>query len=241
MTPSPYGWLMLAGVVVSACFWTRLARRDDRLGIVYVAALAGAFLGAKLAYLLAEGWRDVGQPDAWLRLATGKSILGALIGGYATVELAKHWVGYRSVTGDWFAVSAPAGIMLGRAGCAWHGCCLGQACEPAWFTVRDSNGVDRWPAVPVEILFNFAALAAFLVLGRRGHCAGQRFHLYLMSYGVFRFAHEFLRDTPRVIAGLSAYQFIALAVAGFGAWAFHRRRQATPHPRSEPDGRLAPR
>ena len=39
MQPSSYGWLMLAGIAVSAFFWTRLARRDDRLLIVYISAL----------------------------------------------------------------------------------------------------------------------------------------------------------------------------------------------------------
>lgn len=223
MTSSPYGWLMLAGIAVSAFFWMRIARRDDRLLIVYIAALVGAFLGAKLAYLAAEGWRDIGQPDMWLRLATGKSILGALLGGYASVELAKRWVGYRSVTGDWFAMIAPLGIILGRVGCWLHGCCLGSACEPAWFTVRDAKGLERWPAVPVEILFNAVMLISFAVLRRRGYLAGQHFHVYLIAYGLFRFAHEFLRDTPRVVAGLSGYQFIALALVGFGIRAFRRR------------------
>lgn len=224
---SSYGWLMLAGIAVSAFFWARLARRDDRLLIVYVAALIGAFLGAKLAYLFAEGWRDFGRPDMWLRLATGKSILGALLGGYAGVELAKRWVGYRGVTGDWFAVIAPIGIILGRIGCWLHGCCLGRACESTWLTIRDASGVERWPSVPVEILFNLAILIGFFVLRHQRRLTGQHFHLYLIAYGLFRFTHEFLRDTPRVVGPLSGYQFVALFVAAFGMWAF-RRRAASP-------------
>ena len=43
-----YGWLMLAGIFVSIVFWSRLARRDERLVLVYVAALVSAFIGAKL-------------------------------------------------------------------------------------------------------------------------------------------------------------------------------------------------
>src|ERR1700758_4513082 len=89
-TSSAYGWLMLAGIAISIIFWSRLARRDDRLLMVYVAALIGAFLGAKMIYILAEGWMHFGAPDMWLQLATGKSILGALLGGYAAVEIAKH-------------------------------------------------------------------------------------------------------------------------------------------------------
>ena len=219
---------MLAGIAVSVAFWARLARRDDRLLLIYVAALVGAFLGAKLAYLIVEGWMDFGQPNMWWRLATGKSILGALFGGYVAVELAKKWAGYRGVTGDWFALIVPVAIVIGRVGCLLHGCCLGRACEEAWFTLRDGSGVPRWPAVPVEILFNLVMIGMFFVLRRGGKLVGQHFHVYLISYGLFRFAHEFLRDTPRVDEGVSGYQLLALGLAAFGVAAFVRRsRSAT--------------
>src|SRR5438552_13335804 len=107
-----YGWLMLAGIFVSIALWSRVARRDARLVLIYVAALAGAFLGAKLVYLGAEGWLHWHDTNRWVILATGKSITGALLGGYAAVEVAKHFLGYKLVTGDWFAVIAPIGIML---------------------------------------------------------------------------------------------------------------------------------
>ena len=215
---------MFAGIAASALVWIRVARREDRLIFVYIAGLVGAFIGAKLAYLLVEWWRDYDHPDVWLRLATGKSILGALLGGYAGVELVKRWVGYRSVTGDWFAMIAPLGIILGRMGCWFHGCCLGRPCEPSWFAVRDTQGVERWPSVPAEIFFNVAMLLIFCLLRRRGRCIGQHFHLYLIAYGAFRFIHEFVRDTPRLAGTFSGYQIIALAMVGFGWWAFRRRR-----------------
>lgn len=224
LSGSAYGWLMLAGIAVSVVFWARLARRDEKLILIYVAALVGAFLGAKLAYLIAEGWMDFGQPNMWWRLATGKSILGALFGGYVAVELAKKWGGYRGVTGDWFALIAPVAITIGRVGCLLHGCCLGRACEESWFTLRDGAGVQRWPAVPMEILFNLVMIAVFYVLRRRGKLVGQHFHVYLISYGLFRFAHEFLRDTPRVEEGMSGYHLLALGLAAFGVAAFVRRR-----------------
>ena len=197
MKASPYGWLMLAGIVVSAIYWARHARRDDRLLAVYVAGLAGAFLGAKVAYLLAEGWADWGKPDMWLRLATGKSILGALPGGYGGVELAKRLLGYREVTGDRFAAIAPVGIVLGRLGCLAHGCCLGRVCAPTWYAWVDSAGTPRWPAVLVEIGFNGVAWVLFAMWRRAGTLTGQHFHIYLMAYGVFRFVHETQRETLR--------------------------------------------
>ena len=221
-----YGWLMLAGIFVSIALWLRVAQRDDRLVLIYVAALAGAFLGAKLVYLGAEGWLHWHDANRWWILATGKSITGALLGGYAGVEIAKRLVGYTSATGDWFAVIAPVGIMLGRVGCLLHGCCLGQVCEPAWFTMNDATGVTRWPAALVELLFNAAMLGVILFLRRKESWPGQHFHIYLMAYGCFRFAHEFLRATPQILGPISGYQIAALGVAALGLVGFVLRRRA---------------
>ena len=138
-TSTAYGWLMLAGICVSILFWSRLAKRDERLVFIYVAALAGAFPGAKLVYLGAEGWLHWQDADRWVQLATGKSIIGGLLGGYAGVEIAKRLLGYTNATGDWFAVITPVTIMLGRIGCLLHGCCLGRVCAAAWFTVNDAR------------------------------------------------------------------------------------------------------
>lgn len=221
-----YGWLMLAGIFVSIIFWSRLARRDERLVLIYVAALVSAFLGAKIVYLASEGWLYWHDSNRWVVLATGKSITGALLGGYIGVEIAKHLLKYTGVTGDWFAIIVPIGIMLGRIGCFINGCCLGRVCEPSWFTLNDVNGVARWPAVPVEFLFNAVMLGLILML-RWGRIArGQLFHIYLIAYGVFRFFHEFLRDTPRILGPISGYQIAALALALLGAVGFILRRNA---------------
>jgi phosphatidylglycerol:prolipoprotein diacylglycerol transferase len=221
-----YGWLMLAGLAVGACFWSRLARRDRRLLWIYIAALVGAFLGAKVVYFLAEGWMDWRRPDAWARLATGKSILGGLLGGYVAVEIAKRVLGYAGTTGDWFALIAPVGIALGRIGCLAHGCCRGVECSPAWFTLKDAAGVDRWPAVPMEIAFNIGAIAGFYWLRRNHFLPGQHFHLYLIGYGVFRFFHEFLRAEPRVVGPITGYQVAALMVLALGLVGFYCRQRA---------------
>jgi phosphatidylglycerol:prolipoprotein diacylglycerol transferase len=258
-TFSSYGWLLLVAIAASLFTWTRLARRDPRLVLIYVAALLSAFIGAKLVYLLAEGWLDWPLPDRWLRLATGKSVLGALLGGYAGVELAKHALGHRAATGDLFALVAPLGIGIGRVGCLLHGCCLGERCEPAWWTLRDAQGVARWPAVPLELAFNIAAIVIFLLLRSRAprsracksagtsphgtsgsdraaapeisprshergyFMRGQHFHLYLIAYGAFRFAHEWMRATPKIAGVISGYQLAALACVALGVWGFRRR------------------
>lgn len=220
-----YGWLMLTGIFLSIALWSRVARRDERLVIIYVAALAGAFLGAKIVYLAAEGWLHWHDENRWIELATGKSITGALLGGYAAVEIAKHFLRYRSATGDWFALIVPLSIMLGRVGCILHGCCLGRVCEASWFTMNDASGVARWPAALVELLFNAVMLGVALLLRRTKMLPGQHFHIYLIAYGTFRFAHEFLRATPEILGPISGYQIAALAIIALGGYGYWRRKK----------------
>lgn len=217
---------MLAGIGVSIFLWRRMARRDERLLLVYIGGLCGAFLGAKIVYILAEGWLHFGADDIWLQLATGKTITGALLGGYAGVELCKKLTHYPAATGDRFAIIAPVGIIFGRFGCLLHGCCLGNVCDPAWYSLKDAAGVDRWPAVPVEILFNVLFLALiFGWLRPRRVLSGQHFHVYLIAYGLFRFAHEAVRATPKILGPLSGYQLACVAMIALGVARFWQRRQ----------------
>jgi phosphatidylglycerol:prolipoprotein diacylglycerol transferase len=225
-----YGWLMLAGIFVSIFLWSRLARSDERHVLIYVAALVSAFIGAKLVYLASEGWLHWHDPNRWIILATGKSITGALLGGYLGVEIAKKLLKYDGVTGDWFAIIVPAGVMIGRIGCMINGCCLGKVCAANWYTINDAQGAPRWPASQMEFIFNAIMLGVILIL-RWGRIApGQLFHIYLMAYGIFRFFHEFLRDTPQIIGPISGYQVAALGIFVLGAAGFAHRRQLTLKP-----------
>jgi phosphatidylglycerol:prolipoprotein diacylglycerol transferase len=224
LNSTAYGWLMLAGIFVSIIYWSRLARRDERLVLIYVSALVAAFIGAKLVYLGAEGWLHWHDKNRWVILATGKSITGALLGGYLGVEIAKRLLKYDGITGDWFAIIVPIGIMLGRIGCMINGCCLGKVCSANWFTINDSNGVPRWPASQMEFLFNAVMLGVILLLRWGKIASGQLFHIYLIAYGIFRFFHEFLRDTPQILGPISGYQIAALSVALLGAVGFLSRR-----------------
>ena len=99
-------------------------------------------------------------------------------------------------------------------------------CEPSWFTVNDAAGAARWPAAQAELLFNVVMLGVVLALRRRGDLRGQLFHVYLMAYGAFRFAHEFLRATPQILGPISGYQIAALGLVVLGAVGFGLRRRA---------------
>jgi phosphatidylglycerol:prolipoprotein diacylglycerol transferase len=197
---------------------------------IVATVLAADFVGGFIHWL----------EDAYVREDT--PLIGKIVGRpntvhhhYLGVIVAKRLLGYTAATGDWFAIIVPIGIMLGRIGCFINGCCLGRVCEPSWFTLNDAHGVPRWPAVPVEFLFNAIMLGLFLML-RWGRIArGQLFHIYLIAYGIFRFFHEFLRDTPQIIGPFSGYQFAALGVTALGAIGFVLRRNAHDLPNSKSD------
>ncbi len=213
---SPYRWTMLGAIVLSAGLFFLRTRRDPHLLVVYVGALGGAFIGAKLAYLFAEGAVAWPSPQRWLLLATGKSVVGGILGGYAGVELMKRLIDHTESTGDLFAPLIPPGIALGRVGCVLHGCCLGQPMAGSWWTVADRAGTPRWPSSQVELVFQLFMLAVTLWLLKKPQWQGRVFFLYLACYGAFRFVHEWLRDTPKWLGLLSGYQVLALAMLLIG-------------------------
>lgn len=226
--PNPIGTvILLVAIGVSVLVWTRLGRKDSRLPLIYLLGLLGGFLGAKLGFIFAEFsiWR--GTELFWPQMLAGKTILGALLGGYGFVELAKRHTSYTAPTGDIFAITAPLGIFIGRIGCLTGGCCLGQECSPAWYAMTDPQGIARWPAVPLEMAFNLLMLLIFLTMRKYRALPGQHFHIYLIAYGTFRMLHEIKRDTPRLIGPLSGYQILAAALILLGIWGYKKRARVS--------------
>ena len=231
--PSAYGWITLIGLLAGGWFWSRRWKTKPGSFAVFIGAICGAFLGAKLMFLLAEGWLLVGEDQWVLQWLVGKSIVGALLGGYAGVELSKRLVGLGEATGDWFAVGVPFSIAMGRIGCLLYGCCPGKICEPSRWTLTDAQGNERWPAVPLELAFNAIFVVAILPIVIRKAGKGQLFHLYLVSYGVFRLWHEMHRATPKWIVEISGYQLGALALIGLGLWRGAIRHREALHSRKD--------
>jgi phosphatidylglycerol:prolipoprotein diacylglycerol transferase len=217
-----YGLAMFGGIILSAVIWSRRFHDRSEMTVPYVFGLLGALVGAKLTFVIVEWHVHFGRPDFWYQMLYGKTVLGALLGGYGGVEAGKKLINMREATGDTFAVIVPLGLALGRIGCWLHGCCLGRVCEPRWYAINDAAGAARYPVAPVEITFHLLAALTLWWMHRRGAWRGQLFHVYLMGYGLFRIAHETVRDTPRV-GPVSVYQIVAAAVVLFAAWRFRTR------------------
>jgi len=220
------GVLLSLGITVSLIVWIRLAKSDPKLIFIYIGALIGAFLGGKISYLFSEGVLHLNQhwDERLAILLTGKSITGGLLFGFLGVELSKKLLKYNRPTGDLFAIVVPLGVMVGRLGCLLHGCCLGKAGSYPVLTQLGLAG-DKWPAAGVEFVFNFLALIGAGLLTWFRILPNQHFYIYLISYGVFRFIHEYLRDTPKIFYGTSGYQLASLMMIIVGGVGFEIRRR----------------
>ncbi len=216
--------LLLLGVVASIVYWMwRSPRSIDRLPVM-IGGIFGGFVGAKLGFVAAE-WLFVRRDDPqWIfYMMSGKTILGGLLGGWLGVEIAKRLAGRREWFGDEFAMVLPLGIGLGRASCLVHGCCRGVRVEylPEWLGGwLVEFGWERWPAPVAELLFQLLFFVASLSFRHVDRLRGQWFHLYLISYGIFRIVHEGWRETPRSSSGLTPYMLLAGLCVVSGAVAF---------------------
>lgn len=190
--------------------------------------LLGAFLGAKFSVLIGDyhwPWRRL---DDWtLLLYSGRSITGALIGGFLFAELAKPLLSYSQPPNDRFAAILPFSIAIGRIGCALSGCCAGIPYN-GFCAITDLRGSTRFPAQLFEALFQVLTGALFLFMCKRRICFGRLFSLYLMLYGLFRFSSEQIRETPKDFGGFSAYQLLSIVMFFLGLAFFLRRTLKRP-------------
>jgi prolipoprotein diacylglyceryltransferase len=227
-----YAVLMVASVVLLlAVPMTRhLTNAQDRGRYYTMQAITavGAVVGAKLGVLFGDALWPLRPFDDWSALlVSGRSIAGALLFGFLAVEAAKPLLRYDIPPNDRFSVALPFSIALGRVGCLVAGCCRG-APHDGPLAIAYDDGILRHPAQLYEALFQLAAGYALLVLWRRKILFGRLFALYLAAYGVFRFATEFIRDTAKPFFGLSAYQWMSIAMIVAGAAAIYLRGRRQP-------------
>lgn len=236
-----YALMILLGLALMLVL--RPAARYDRgqrrqylriQGITLVAAL----IGSKLAVLVGDGLWPLQPFHEWVDLLiSGRSIVGALLFGFVVAEASKPLLGYTLPPNDRFAVILPFSIATGRIGCWLSGCCLGVEMD-GFPGMCGLDGVRRFPAPLVEMLFHLGAGLTLLILLRRKQLVGRLFAVYLVAYGAFRFGSEFWRVTPKAFAGLSAYQWLSLVMVVAGGIALYQRREgrasATGSPTLEP-------
>jgi phosphatidylglycerol:prolipoprotein diacylglycerol transferase len=196
-----------------------------RYCLLQAITLVGAVIGAKIAALMGDRrWPMVPLTGPEDVLTAGRSIVGGLLGGFLTAEAAKPLLGYVHPPNDRFAAILPFSLAIGRVGCFFTGCCRGTAYD-GWAAVAYGDGIARHPAQLYEAAFQVAIGILFFQLLRRGILRGRLFAVYLVGYGGYRFASEFIRETPRVLAGYSVYQALCVLLVLAGAVTLYLRRK----------------
>lgn len=146
----------------------------------------------------------------------GHSIAGALAGGIVAVEIYKWASGIRGSTGAQFAAPLAAGIAIGRFGCFFAGLpdyTYGVETTLPW-GADFGDGISRHPVQ----LYESAAMAAFLMIylaavsRGAGFVRQNGFYLFVLWYGVQRFAWEFLKPYPLLFGPFNLFHFLCAAM-----------------------------
>jgi phosphatidylglycerol---prolipoprotein diacylglyceryl transferase len=206
--------------------------QDVRWSVIAAAAF-GAAAGSKLLYWLEAPQRIVTHWNSFAIVWGGKTIVGGLIGGLIAVEWTKKKLGYRDRTGDLFAVPLCVGTAIGRTGCFLTGLeddTYGRATSLPW-GVDFGDGIARHPTQLYEILF-LVVLGGLLFLAmRRQHTQGDIFKGFMVSYGAWRLAIDFLKPDPRYF-GMNFLQWACLGVLLYYARDIKRWISYKPQPRA---------
>lgn len=225
-----------------AIYYAELRRRgwlDSTIVWISLAALLGGAIGARMI----TSWE---RPEIYAALTSlpltvaiersGKSLIGAIAGGYVAIVLAKRAFGYRRSTGDAYVLAIPIATAIGRVGCFLSELPLGASTTLPWGVSVTATAASAFPACPgcggpthptmlYEIAFNLVAAALLWRFRSRVPAPGDALKLYLLGAAVFRFLVEFIRTSPRQAFDLTAPQWVLIPLVGL--LLLHFARQAT--------------
>ncbi|MEO5941465.1 MAG: prolipoprotein diacylglyceryl transferase family protein [Candidatus Limnocylindrales bacterium] len=230
---------VLAGFAIYYRSLRRSGLLEERIVIASIAVLVGGVVGARLitAWEHPAFYADAiaaGAPLGWIVEHSGKSILGALAGGYLAGALAKRLLGYRISTADHYALALPVATAIGRIGCFLSELPLGSPTDLPWgiaasptaaaaFVRCPSCTVAMHPSMLYEVLFNVLAAIVIVRWRHRVVARGDLLKLYLISAFVFRFLVEFVRANEVEAFGLSGPQLVLIPLIGLLAAHFYRQ------------------
>lgn len=175
---------------------------------------AGPLYGVALVAGAAIGGFGAGTLNLWLSGApgVGRSIVGALAGAIAAVEIFKAVKGISGSTGLIFVPAFATSVMVGRWGCYFAGLpdqTYGTPTTLPWG--HDfGDGVMRHPVQLYESFAMAAFLAVALVLiGRRNaFFLRNGFYLLVLAYAGQRFLWEFLKLYGTIVGPFNLFHLI---------------------------------
>jgi phosphatidylglycerol:prolipoprotein diacylglycerol transferase len=236
-----YGALVAVAFLTALWLTSRFAKErgvssEKVVNLGVYCALVG-MLGAKVL-MIAMDPEYRAHPEEIFTRETLQSA-GIFYGGFIAALLFAYFYMRRQnmavlATADLFAPGVAIGHGIGRLGCFAAGCCWGKPTNLPWavtFTSKDATtgvplGVPLHPTQLYEALAEGIICLVLIWRLKRGHVEGSVIGLYLLLYGMVRFAVEFLRihDGSNPLGGpFVLEQWISLVVAVCGAWLVSRR------------------
>ncbi len=221
-----YGIMVAVGVLaaftVLFLYGKKLSFSQKFSDFLFYDGLFSVAVGMGSAALFQAVYNYIEDPSKGFEFDGSITFIGGLIGG-AVFFLAVYFIVRKRIDGklsDALPV-IPCAITVahgfGRIGCFFAGCCYGKA--------TDSFLGVKFPMLPRPVhptqlyeaafLFCLFAVMSYLVL-KKGF--KHNMSVYLISYGIFRFAIEFLRDDHRgeLVGAISPSQFWSLCMIIIG-------------------------
>jgi len=231
ITVYTYGVLLAAAYLLGLQFALKRAKSrhldGTRVMDLGIYIIISALVGAKLLLLVTDFQTFKSNPAELLNLLREG---GVFYGGLIVAVTVALWYIRRVglplwTTCDVFAPGIALGLIIGRFGCFFAGCCFGKPTSVPWaitFTdpfaaanVGTPLNVPLHPTQLYEAGANFVILVFLLATERFGRkFAGRTFWLYMLLYAVSRYVIEFYRGDERGNVGpLSTSQFVSVILA----------------------------
>jgi phosphatidylglycerol---prolipoprotein diacylglyceryl transferase len=214
---------MLMTVVVYRWRLSAAMARIENAGLGYAAAL---LLGAAI------GGFGFGTLNLWLTHVPGigRSIVGALAGGIAGIEIYKAWRGIKGSTGIVFVPAFTTTVVVGRWGCFYAGLAdetYGTPTHLPW-AVDLGDGILRHPVQLYESfsMLVFLLIALLMLASRNAWFLANGFYVMVLFYAVQRFAWEFLKPYATVLGPFNLFHLVCAVLACYALmmmWGKHER------------------
>ena len=239
--PTWYGMMYVAGFVLGYWAARYRARHDPRWPVAQISDLLtyimiGVIAGGRVGYVLFYGMGNWAKD--WLYPLKiwegGMSFHGGLLGVLIAMFFFARKQGkrYFEVT-DFIAPLIPIGLFFGRIGNFINGELWGRVTDLPWGMVFPTGGA--FPRHPSQLYEAFLeGLVLFLMLwfySKKTRPYGRVSGLFLVGYGVFRSAVEFVREPDshlRYLAfdWLTMGMLLSLPMIAFGLWLLLRPQGA---------------
>ncbi len=227
LTVYSYGVFMVIAVVSGYFFLVKTAAlryiKEKTVSYFFTGAVIWGLIGARLFYVIIDMASFISNPlEVFAIWGGGLVFSGAFLGGAGWIIYSSRKKKVRFL--DICDVTVPAlslGYAIARIGCFMSGCCYGSETAGCCGVVFPGH---TYPSYPVQLYSMVASGMISVILYRALKSPlmkrGTVFSLYLVLYGSFRVAIEFLRGDFRgeYILFFTPTQWIAFLGAGAGLY-----------------------